>query len=113
MDKMMNVFLEGFDNLEAVHSGYSIDPAVTKGYDVVVAVYNHEGYEGDAYVLWHRDGQYYESFGSHCSCYGLEEQFDFQDTAEVALKHRFLKGQPYGAQLLARQAVIDHFGWEE
>lgn len=48
--------------------------------DIVIcyADYENEGYDGSATVLYYRKStkMYYEVYGSHCSCYGLENQWD-------------------------------------
>jgi len=42
---------------------------------IIFASYTYECYSGNAYVLFKQDGKLYEVFGSHCSCYGLEDQW--------------------------------------
>ncbi len=39
-----------------------------------------------------RDGRLYEVNGSHCSCYGLENQWDPESTTVEALRHRLTNG---------------------
>lgn len=40
------------------------------------------GCDSSAYfLLWdHKTGKYYEVFGSHCSCYGFEDQWEPEET---------------------------------
>lgn len=40
--------------------------------------YEYEDYSGYAVVIYYRKStkKYYEAYGSHCSCYGLEGQWD-------------------------------------
>ncbi len=45
----------------------------TKGIEVIYANYDLDGYEGAAYVVWHKGKHYYTLNATHCSCYGLEE----------------------------------------
>ena len=56
--------------------------------EVVFAVYSAEGYEGWALVVYRRGGQLYEVYGSHCSCYGLEGQWEPEATTVEALGMR-------------------------
>ena len=63
-----------------------------KGVEILLASYGSGGYEGSAFVLFRRDGQLYEVNGSHCSCYGLENQWDPELTTVEALRHRLTKG---------------------
>mgnify|MGYP000732905910 CR=1 FL=1 len=42
------------------------------------AFYSYEDYNGNAAVLYYRKStkKYYEVYGGHCSCYGLEGQWE-------------------------------------
>ncbi len=44
--------------------------------DKVFAAYSTPPYEGDAVVIFNRDGKWWLATGAHCSCYGLEEQWE-------------------------------------
>lgn len=44
--------------------------------DFVYAVYSTPAYEGHASVVYKRDGKWFEAGGGHCSCYGLEGQWE-------------------------------------
>lgn len=61
-------------------------------YNILFASYGTDNYSGEAFVLFEQDGKLYEVNGSHCSCYGLEGQFEPQETAIEALKLRLDKG---------------------
>ncbi len=65
--------------------------------EVLAASYDGYAYEGSAFVLFRdkRDGQLYEVNGSHCSCYGLEGQWEPEVAHIPSLKHRIDKGKPY------------------
>lgn len=54
--------------------------------EILYAYYERECYEGDAYVLLRYGGRLYEVYGSHCSCYGLEDQWNPEETSLVALR---------------------------
>jgi hypothetical protein len=60
--------------------------------NVLLASYDIDGYEGYAFVLFEHNGQLYEVHGSHCSCHGLEGQWDPEETSEEALRHRLDNG---------------------
>ena len=49
-----------------------------KRHKILYADYTHEGYEGSAYVFGYdtKAEKFFEVFGGHCSCYGLEGQWD-------------------------------------
>ena len=55
---------------------------------IIVASYGGGSYEGDAFVLFRKDGKLYEATGSHCSCFGLEGQWSPEETTVRALKMR-------------------------
>lgn len=43
--------------------------------EIICASYDNGGYEGEAYVVYAKDGELYTVSGSHCSCHGLEGQW--------------------------------------
>ena len=53
--------------------------------ELLFASYGGGSYEGDATVVFRRDGKLYEVSGSHCSCYGLEGQWEPEETSIAAL----------------------------
>jgi hypothetical protein len=64
---------------------FQIDLAVLQQYEILYAWYEYQCYEGEAALLLRKDGVLYEVHGSHCSCYGLEGQFDPEETSKEAL----------------------------
>ena len=62
------------------------------GVNVLLAYYCYESYEGDAFVLFEKDGQLFEVNGGHCSCYGLEGQWEPEETTREALLKRLDDG---------------------
>lgn len=69
------------------------DPQVFENINILFASYGTDNYTGDAFVLFEQDDKLYEVNGSHCSCYGLEGQFEPEETALEALKLRLEKGR--------------------
>jgi len=61
--------------------------------NILFASYSYQDYSGDAFVLFERDGKLYEVNGGHCSCYGLEGQFEPEETDIDVLKHRLIEGK--------------------
>lgn len=80
---------------EEVAEWFCEDVTVLEGAKILYAVYDQGCYEGSAFVLFSRDGKLYEVNGSHCSCYGLETQFDPEETSVEALEHRLTNGYFY------------------
>lgn len=62
------------------------------GYNVIVAGYFCENYEGSCYVLAESGGQLFECAGGHCSCYGLEGQWEPAPVTRDYLQQRLEKG---------------------
>ena len=60
--------------------------------NILLASYTYWSYDGDAFVLFEKEGKLYEVNGSHCSCYGLEGQWDPEETTKEALLHRINEG---------------------
>jgi hypothetical protein len=57
------------------------------GFEVLHAYYSYENYSGEAFVILRSraDGSLWEVNGSHCSCHGLDGQWDLEPTAIEAL----------------------------
>lgn len=56
--------------------------------EVLLAWYGGGGWEGLAMVVYRSEGKLYEVNGSHCSCYGLEGQWDPEETNYKSLAMR-------------------------
>ena len=62
-------------------------------YEIIVAGYFYGSWEGGAYVLAYKDGKLWEVEGGHCSCYGLETQWEPGEVSVKYLKNRLEKGK--------------------
>lgn len=56
--------------------------------EIILADYDIDGYDGSAYVLFTRDGKLYEVSGGHCSCMGLEDQWDEEEVSPLEIVDR-------------------------
>jgi hypothetical protein len=63
-----------------------------KGVQILFASYGCANYSGDAWVLFLQDGKLYEVAGGHCSCYGLEGQWEPDEVLLPELENRLLNG---------------------
>ena len=90
--KGYSVFDGDFDDEQDVMGAFQVDENELKGAFILYANYDIDGYEGSAFVLFSRDGQLYEVHGSHCSCYGLEGQWEPEETTVDALVHCIKNG---------------------
>jgi len=60
--------------------------------NILFASYGQDNYSGDAWVLFEEDGKLYEVNGSHCSCFGLEGQWEAEEVVLKELENRLTKG---------------------
>lgn len=105
----MERHFEGFDGVPDIISQFAIPadhPLIPKDEEILYADYSSEGYVGDARVLFQRDGVLYEATGGHCSCYGLEDQWDPTPVTWEQLGMRDLNG--YGYNDAFKQLVHSH-----
>jgi hypothetical protein len=70
---------------------FSLNREDLEGCEVLFAAYDCD-YEGQALVVYRMGDKLYEVNGSHCSCYGLEDQWEPEETFVEALRHRIEKG---------------------
>ncbi|MCM3257100.1 hypothetical protein M3664_04795 [Paenibacillus lautus] len=63
-----------------------------KDNSILFASYGCANYSGDAWVLFENDGKLYEVNGGHCSCYGLEGQWNPEEVLLQELENRLLNG---------------------
>ena len=86
------MYLENFSNLDDVVREFQISEKDVEGIAVLLAIYTYEDYDGSAFVLFERNNKLYEVNGGHCSCYGLEGQWEPEKTSVEALRHRIVNG---------------------
>lgn len=70
---------------------------VARCFDVVHAYYCYQDYSGEAFVILRSrsDGSFWEVNGSHCSCHGLEGQWDMEYTViEVLIARHDARALP-------------------
>lgn len=73
--------------------------------DVVFAAYETPGYEGEAIVLYREGGKLFEVHGSHCSCYGLEGQWEPEEVDPDVLLQRVEKAGVYGVEASFKEEI--------
>lgn len=82
------MYLGNFDNKQKIADEFQIDIAELEDCRIMFAAYTYEDYSGSALVLFAKDGKLYEVNGSHCSCHGLEGQWQPEETFLEALRMR-------------------------
>ena len=102
------VFVDGFEDRYDVAREFAVPVEEFDEYELLIAIYDlSEAYSGDAYVLMYKkDAGLYEAHGSHCSCMGLEGQFEPESVPVEALKKRIVDNNYcYGAEAIARPYI--------
>lgn len=84
----MKVYYELFESQDDVLKEFSINSEQLEGVEILYACYTYESYSGDTHVIFRKDGKLYEVNGGHCSCYGLEGQWEPEETTVAALLFR-------------------------
>lgn len=64
---------DGFNDWNDVQTKFNCEEPEPE--QVLVAVYESGGYEGSSIVCYRNGDKYFINEGSHCSCYGLEDQW--------------------------------------
>lgn len=76
---------------------------------ILFASYGGASYKGDALVLFERDGKLFEVHGSHCSCYGLEGQWEPAEVTWPALRLRVDKEENRASRMSTTHTLLhDH-----
>ena len=85
-------YVGDFDCKQDVISAFEVKDDDMCDVFILLAWYGNECYDGSAFVLFERNGHLYEVNGGHCSCYGLEDQWDPEETTAEAILHRIEAG---------------------
>ena len=103
--------IEGFNGSGALDilNEFQVPDAATvaEGIEILHAVYTYECYEGSAWVVFgdKATGRLYEVYGGHCSCNGLEDQWDPQETSYEAIGMRPAESYMYPNTEAALEAI--------
>ena len=92
----MGVYIQEFKSEQDVIEQYSASSDALAGATVHLAWYGYGDYCGSSLVVFEKDGKLYEVNGSHCSCNGLEGQWEPEETSWEALRIRDLGGEYEG-----------------
>jgi len=75
-----NLFAAGWSDVRREFDMTDAEPE-----QVIYASYEYENYSGYADVLYRNGESYFYASGSHCSCYGLEGQWEPEEVSREAL----------------------------
>lgn len=79
---------------KAMMKDFEITDTDLEGCEIIIASYTYQSYDGTAFILFRKNGKLFEVNGSHCSCHGLEGQWEPEETTVDALR----KANPYYRQ---------------
>lgn len=82
---------EGY-TAEGIMDEFEVPTEEREGVEILLAFYDLEDYKGYAFVLFMKDGQLYEVTGCHCSCFGLEAQWEPEECTLNSLEFRLERG---------------------
>lgn len=89
----MSKFIGWFSDVRDIERDFQLAENSLDDAKILLAWYGGGDYEGSAFVLFEQYGKLYEVNGSHCSCYGLEGQWEPEETLVEALVHRIKNGR--------------------
>jgi len=107
MSDEAKVYHDDFESWADVQSQF--DTTHAEPSRVLYAGYSYEDYSGDADVAWlNEDRSIGYVSGSHCSCYGLEGQFDVETYSADAARQMLARyGWTFGKARTAIAAALD------
>lgn len=90
----MSIFYGNWSDKAGLMQDFEIGPEELENFIILLAAYEYIYYVGDAYVLLFntQDNQLYEVHGGHCSCYGLEGQWEPEETSSASIEYRVQHG---------------------
>jgi hypothetical protein len=95
---MKKIYFDNWKTEADMLDDFKITKDKVKGFKVIFAVYAYGSYCGDAYVLLRKDKKYFVVEGSHCSCYGLEGQWNAVETALGAFRKEKADRENWGLE---------------
>lgn len=106
-----------FDNWDNVISKFNAEKEDLNGIVPLFAAYDCADYDGQAFVLYVQKGKFWIVSASHCSCYGLENQWDPEEMPYKALKHLAEEGnyviKPYKEEFMAAIDFVNERGFDD
>lgn len=84
----VSVFFNIFSCAQDVFDAYAAPQEWRENVIFIYADYETPDYEGSSFAIFVKNDKLYEVNGSHCSCNGLEEQWQPEETSFAALMFR-------------------------
>lgn len=99
----MKVYHDIFEDAKTVIDNFTAPADALDNATVFHAEYSYEDYSGSALVIFEKDGKLFEVNGGHCSCYGLEGQWEPEETSWAAIA---LRSDPKLKELAAEHTEV-------
>ncbi|AQW88905.1 hypothetical protein pEaSNUABM50_00379 [Erwinia phage pEa_SNUABM_50] len=99
LDMFPNIYNELFECKQDIANSFCIDIEVLENKQILYAFYEYEDYSGSASVLYYDPDfqSFFEVHGGHCSCYGLEGQWEPEEINRDFNKFKeYVTRQGYG-----------------
>ena len=83
----INIFEGWFEDKADIESNFDLTQGALDHVEIIYAEYDCPPYEGYAQVYFYNkeDNLFYGAHGSHCSCYGLEGQWEPEEIGDLEL----------------------------
>jgi hypothetical protein len=81
---------DGFDDWRDIQRQFEMDDSEPD--EVLYAEYGHECYEGWSNVVYRNGDKFYRVYAAHCSCYGLEGQWDPEEYSAELFVQAYERG---------------------
>lgn len=82
-----------FTSWKDVQAQFNMTMKAPRG--LIYAGYDREDYEGTALVVWTKGKSVFTVRAGHCSCYGLEDQWDPEEYDTMKLFKDYVRGAPH------------------
>ena len=105
--KDQGIYEGNFGCREDVEKQYQVE--LDKDVRILYAGYWYKDYFGDSVVLFNYGRRLYEVRGGHCSCYGLERQWDPDEVTKEQMLHMFKEGTRYNH---CKDSIMQAMGWK-
>lgn len=76
---MIPIYQDMFSSKEDIEHEFEVN--LPENCEILFASYDVDGYDGAATVIFRINGELFEVHGSHCSCFGLEDQWEPETTS--------------------------------
>lgn len=103
---MNSVYLQNFESNIHIEEAYQI--TLPDDVHILLAWYGYGSYSGNSFVLFEKKGILYQVNGNHCSCTGLEGQWEPEETSIDALEYTLDQGTKFSSEYVGSDEAEKH-----